>query len=210
MYLLLSSVLWAALLIILEQGNCWFHFAEDNSHQESSVPVEELDDDVTEEKQRVENETENGIHFNENGIRCYKLKKVYEEEKGNVVAVRELSVDIQPSEVFALLGVNGAGKSTTLKMLTGNTQPTSGHGTLLSYDIQQHKDLALSTLGYCPQTDGLFDLLTGKVVVLRLIRFLIYSCKLVLLPLRRRSPILLCMATRFAPNRKAEAGAECS
>ena len=55
-------------------------------------------------------------------IRLDKLTKSY----GPTTAVNELTLEINPGEVFGLLGPNGAGKSTTLYMLTGLVRPTSG------------------------------------------------------------------------------------
>lgn len=55
------------------------------------------------------------------------LRKVYHLKKNdNIVAVKNLSLSIQKGDCFALLGINGAGKSTTFKMLTGDINPTSG------------------------------------------------------------------------------------
>ena len=60
-------------------------------------------------------------------IRLANLRKVYAASGTPAkVAVRNLSFQIQKGECFALLGVNGAGKSTTFKMLTGDVNPTSG------------------------------------------------------------------------------------
>ena len=58
---------------------------------------------------------------------CKKYKDVY--------AVRDLSLEIASGETFALLGVNGAGKSTTVKMLCGLTSPTSGDATVYGRSI---------------------------------------------------------------------------
>ena len=55
-------------------------------------------------------------------IRTEKLTKKYKE----VLAVDDLSLTIEKGELFSLLGVNGAGKSTTIKMLSCLVQPTSG------------------------------------------------------------------------------------
>jgi len=55
------------------------------------------------------------------------LRKVFKAEKKSFkTAVEEVSFVIPKGECFALLGVNGAGKSTVFKMLTGDINPTSG------------------------------------------------------------------------------------
>jgi ABC-type multidrug transport system ATPase subunit len=53
-------------------------------------------------------------------------------------------------ECFALLGVNGAGKSSTFKSLTGDTLPTNGEITISGFDIQRDFKEARKLIGYCP------------------------------------------------------------
>jgi len=67
-------------------------------------------------------------------IRLDKLTKSY----GPTTAVNELTLEIDPGEVFGLLGPNGAGKSTTLYMLTGLVRPTSGTVTVFGKDLRQN------------------------------------------------------------------------
>ncbi|WP_416672682.1 ABC transporter ATP-binding protein [Egbenema bharatensis] len=59
------------------------------------------------------------------------VHKVY----SNVHVVNDLSLTIEPGEVFGLLGPNGAGKSTTIRMLTTLTQPTQGEIVVAGYDV---------------------------------------------------------------------------
>jgi ABC-2 type transport system ATP-binding protein len=59
------------------------------------------------------------------------VHKVY----NNVPVVNDLSLMIEPGEVFGLLGPNGAGKSTTIRMLTTLTQPTQGEIVVAGYDV---------------------------------------------------------------------------
>jgi ABC-2 type transport system ATP-binding protein len=59
------------------------------------------------------------------------VHKVY----NNVCVVNDLSLTIQPGEIFGLLGPNGAGKSTTIRMLTTLTQPTQGEIVVAGYDV---------------------------------------------------------------------------
>ncbi len=62
--------------------------------------------------------------------------------------------------MFDQIGVNGAGKSTTLKMLTGETLPDAGTARLAAADILDDADAAHRHIGYCPQYDALPELLT--------------------------------------------------
>lgn len=56
---------------------------------------------------------------------------------GKVKAVRMVSFGVEQGEVFALLGVNGAGKSTTFKILTGEVEPTRGNVRIHNFDVQR-------------------------------------------------------------------------
>ncbi len=81
------------------------------------------------------------------------------------VAVKGLTVGIKPRSCFGLLGLNGAGKTTVLKMLTQETNPTGG------CFIFKDRDKGLSTVGYCPQNDTHDSLLTP-------IEILTFHCRL--------------------------------
>ncbi len=59
-----------------------------------------------------------------------------------------------------MLGVNGAGKSTTFKSLTREITPTTGKITIQGYDIQTEFQEARKLIGYCPQYDAIFPKLT--------------------------------------------------
>lgn len=63
-------------------------------------------------------------------------------------------------QVTALLGHNGAGKSTTMSILTGLFPPTTGTAVINGYDIRTNIKEAQMHCGLCPQHDILFDLLT--------------------------------------------------
>lgn len=87
------------------------------------------------------------------------LTKVY--KANQFKAVDELSFVVDKREFFGLLGVNGAGKSTTFKMLTGELQATSGNAWVGPYDVSEQRRQYLKCIGYCPQQDALIDHLTG-------------------------------------------------
>ncbi|KAI1302826.1 ATP-binding cassette sub- A member 1 [Mortierella claussenii] len=75
-------------------------------------------------------------------------------------AVDRLNLITEPNELFALLGQNGAGKSTTMQMLYGATDPTSGDAFLFSRSILTDMQEIRTTMGVCPQHDVLFSDLT--------------------------------------------------
>ncbi|XP_058851719.1 phospholipid-transporting ATPase ABCA3-like isoform X1 [Acipenser ruthenus] len=94
------------------------------------------------------------------GVKIKHLAKVF--KVGNVIreAVRDLTLNMYEGQITVLLGHNGAGKSTTLSMLTGLFPPTSGRAYINGYDICQDMALIRHSLGLCPQHDVLFHNLT--------------------------------------------------
>lgn len=76
------------------------------------------------------------------------------------VAVEKASFGLEYGECFALLGVNGAGKSTTFKSLTYDIEPTAGELTINGLDIRRNFTEVRKLIGYCPQYDCIFDLMT--------------------------------------------------
>ncbi|KAF9203935.1 ATP-binding cassette sub- A member 1 [Haplosporangium sp. Z 27] len=75
-------------------------------------------------------------------------------------AVDRLNLITEPNELFALLGQNGAGKSTTMQMLYGVTDPTSGDAFLFDRSIRSDMNEIRPSMGVCPQHDVLFNDLT--------------------------------------------------
>lgn len=88
------------------------------------------------------------------------LTKVYRGQR--MPAVHRLCLGIPPGECFGLLGVNGAGKTTTFRMLTGDTLPSGGEAVLAGHSVAQEPAAAHRRMGYCPQSDAVFELLTGR------------------------------------------------
>ncbi|CAK9811271.1 Phospholipid-transporting ATPase ABCA3 [Anthophora quadrimaculata] len=87
----------------------------------------------------------------------YELSKYY----GSLMAVQEVSFRVKQRECFGLLGVNGAGKSTTFRMLTGEEIPDSGTMYLGKSEIHADRKNYLSQMGYCPQTNALISSLNS-------------------------------------------------
>jgi len=76
-------------------------------------------------------------------------------------AVDRLSLQVQPGDVFGFLGQNGAGKSTTIRMLLGLVKPSSGHVSLLGHDLPRHREQALRKVGAIVDAPAFYDNLTG-------------------------------------------------
>jgi len=88
-------------------------------------------------------------------IKVRNLSKVFNEGvKGQETkAVDRLHLDVVEGQILALLGHNGAGKSTTIHMLTGLYPPSSGEAQVLGYSVTGQMDKIRSNMGFCPQHD---------------------------------------------------------
>jgi ABC-2 type transport system ATP-binding protein len=81
---------------------------------------------------------------------------------GPLKAVDDLNLDIRQGEFFAFLGPNAAGKTTTIKMLTGLLRPSAGSCLIGGHDIQQSPEAAKRILSYVPDFPFLYDKLTSR------------------------------------------------
>ena len=81
---------------------------------------------------------------------------------GDLVAVSELDLYVEPGELFVFLGPNGAGKTTTIKMLTGLLQPTSGSASVAGIDVVESPVEVKKVMGYLPEDPFLYNKLTGR------------------------------------------------
>jgi ABC-2 type transport system ATP-binding protein len=80
---------------------------------------------------------------------------------GDVVAVSDLELSIPQGVVYGFLGPNGSGKTTTMRMLTSLTRPTSGTARIVGVDIGD-RDALIEKIGYLPEEPPLFDELTAR------------------------------------------------
>jgi len=86
-----------------------------------------------------------------------KLTKRYKKR----VAVDELSLEVHRGDIFGFLGHNGAGKSTSIRMILGLIRPTSGTVTLLGHDIKTERAKALAKIGAIVEAPAFYDNLSG-------------------------------------------------
>ena len=91
------------------------------------------------------------------------LKKTY--PKSDRVAVDDISFELRPGEIFGFLGQNGAGKSTTIKCLTGILPFDSGTITICGHDIVKEPIKAKMEMGYVPDNHSVYERLTGREYV---------------------------------------------
>lgn len=88
------------------------------------------------------------------------LDKVSKNYNGHL-AVSQLSMFIQPGEIYGLLGPNGAGKSTTLNMLLGFIKPDSGKVMISGFDPTNEPEKSRAACGYIPENVNLYPHLSG-------------------------------------------------
>jgi ABC-2 type transport system ATP-binding protein len=79
---------------------------------------------------------------------------------GSFTAVDDVSFDVKKGEVFGFLGSNGAGKSTTIRMLCGLLKPTSGRAEVGGIDVGRDPEGVKRRIGYMSQKFSLYELLT--------------------------------------------------
>ncbi|WP_439287649.1 ribosome-associated ATPase/putative transporter RbbA [Lonepinella sp. BR2904] len=91
-------------------------------------------------------------------IEAHNLTKKF----GNFTSVNDVSFTIPKGEIFGFLGSNGCGKSTTMKMLTGLLEPTSGTATLLGQSIDANDINTRKKVGYMTQSFSMYEELTVR------------------------------------------------
>ena len=91
-----------------------------------------------------------------NSIEVKNLTKKF----GKFTSVDSISFDVKEGEVFGFLGANGAGKSTTIKMLCGILEPTSGDAKVGGYSVNKNSDMVKQNIGYMSQKFSLYNDLT--------------------------------------------------
>jgi ABC-2 type transport system ATP-binding protein len=96
-------------------------------------------------------------------IEAHDLRKAF----GDVVAVDGISLTVGEGEVYALVGPDGAGKTTTMRLLCGALRSDEGRVTILGHDLNQQTEQARSFIGYLPQRFSLY----GELTALENLRF---------------------------------------
>lgn len=88
-----------------------------------------------------------------NSIEVNNLTKKF----GKFISVDNISFNVKEGEIFGFLGANGAGKSTTIRMLCGILEPTSGDALVGGYSIMKEADNVKTKIGYMSQRFSLYD-----------------------------------------------------
>ena len=98
---------------------------------------------------------------------------------GNFYAVRNINFEVKDGEIVGFLGRNGAGKSTTMNIITGFIEATEGDVIVNGYDINIKPNKAKAQIGYMPEGTPLYSELTVK-------EFISYMAELKLVPRKKR------------------------
>ena len=81
---------------------------------------------------------------------------------GNIHALKGISITVDTGEIVTLIGSNGAGKTTAIRMLTGLLAPTSGKATVAGFDLYTGAEGVKRNIGYMSQRFSLYDDLTVR------------------------------------------------
>jgi ABC-2 type transport system ATP-binding protein len=116
-------------------------------------------------------------------IEALGLRKSY----GTALAVDDVTLAVNPGEIFGFLGPNGAGKTTTIKMLIGLLRPSAGSARIGGHDVQRAPLAAKALLGYVPDQPHLPEKLSAR----EFLQFVAGLYRLDSAPARRRGDELL-------------------
>ncbi|CAH2106426.1 unnamed protein product [Euphydryas editha] len=163
-FLIVNTVLYMLIALYLEQvlpgpfgtPKPWYFLFQKSFWFSSSKVSQDSDfnhmpdvDDTVKEKDPTDLGT---------GVKISNLTKIY----GKNIAVNNISLNIYDDQITVLLGHNGAGKSTTIAMLTGNVEVTRGSIWVAGYNMTTQMPYARAHIGLCPQHNVLFNELTVR------------------------------------------------
>jgi len=107
------------------------------------------------------------VNANDLVIRTQGLSKSF----GDVKALKNLDLQVPQKSIFAFLGPNGSGKTTTIKLLLGLIRPTSGGGTIFGRDIVHDSVDIRANVGYLPQDARFYEHMSARQVLNYTARF---------------------------------------
>ncbi len=96
----------------------------------------------------------------------------------DTIVVDHLNLQIDSGEIVGIIGHNGAGKSTTLKMIAGLVEPTAGHVQVMGHDMQKESIKVKQRIGYLPEESSLYEAMTAR-------QYLLFFSELYQMPRRK-------------------------
>lgn len=128
-----------------------------NGYPKTLKPLRtQSDDDVQHESEKVNKM--NSLKLKSTNLVLQRLTKYYK----SYLAVNQLNLNVDNGECFGLLGINGAGKTSTFKMMTGDELISSGDVWIRGASMKNDMLKAQRSIGYCPQFDALFFDISGR------------------------------------------------
>jgi len=139
--------------------------------------TDEITQAITDEDVIAENERVQQGQADDDLIVLNELSKVY--PRNGKRAVDHMSLGIPPGECFGLLGINGAGKTTCMAMLTAEFPPSSGDALLSGFSVSNDPEQTRRQIGYCPQV-SIFECM--KSTPLTLVAYYVVLVSLLVCP----------------------------
>ena len=91
-----------------------------------------------------------------------KIFKIGKNQESDLVAVDDLTIEVDRGEVFGFLGPNGAGKTTTVRILTGLIRPTSGTAQVAGFELGKDDTNIRRSVGILTEAPGMYERLTAE------------------------------------------------
>lgn len=91
-----------------------------------------------------------------------KVFKIGKKQENELVAVDDLTLEVERGEVFGFLGPNGAGKTTTVRMLTGLIRPTTGSAQIAGFELGKNDTEIRRNVGILTESPGMYERLTAE------------------------------------------------
>lgn len=145
--------------VVLDKGKVIYNGKPDDLARDTKEFEEKVIDLMGGYKKEPSKVAQNYV-IQESNLSCTVEADNLEKRYGNFYAVKNNSFCIQRGEIFGLLGLNGAGKSTSFKMMCGLAKPTGGTAKIMGIDILENPSKARSNLGYMAQKFSLYGNLT--------------------------------------------------
>jgi len=94
------------------------------------------------------------------------LTKTFRDRKrGEILAVNDVSFQVQPGQIYGLLGANGAGKTTTLRLLATLLRPTRGQASIAGFDSVREAAAVRAHVGFLAASTALYGRLTARETI---------------------------------------------
>ncbi|KAH8254781.1 hypothetical protein KR032_012090 [Drosophila birchii] len=154
-YMLISGMVYLIIVLLSWLPRRLIYIYRSIRNEKIWPELDKEDEEVTRIRQRLDLITTQSYRS------CPLIMKNVSKRYGEVLAVRALTLDINPFECMCLVGRNGAGKSSTFYMIVGKKTITAGTLHIKGSSIKSCSKLGLKNVGFCPHEDILSPYMTG-------------------------------------------------